>query len=271
MGAADALTGGLRRALRGARAALPGQGRALVDSASAGSGPAGSGPADSASAGSGLVDSGTADSGPAGVVLVDEPADVLRSAAVAHAGAAARWADPAEHGPSTPPSRPVPPAPAAPAAGPTQPPPPQVTPTQLPPAQPPAAAQATAPTHQIAPVWTAEELASFRSALDADIARLRSELDSGEADLADLIADSRDGAGDDQADVGSKTFERENEMIVNLNTRELLDQALRARTRLDDGTYGRCESCGRPIAAGRLRAFPRATLCIACKQAEERR
>jgi RNA polymerase-binding protein DksA len=119
--------------------------------------------------------------------------------------------------------------------------------------------------------WTAEELAGFRAALDLDIVRLREELDMGEADLLGLIEDSGDGSGDDQADVGSKTFEREHEMSVNANTREMLDQALRAMRRLDAGTYGVCESCGNPIAAGRLRAFPRATLCIACKQAEERR
>ncbi len=122
-----------------------------------------------------------------------------------------------------------------------------------------------------ATAWTPEELAEFRAALDEDVARLRAELDTGEADLADLIADSADGAGDDQADAGSKTFEREHEMSVNANTREMIEQDRRALRRLDEGTYGMCESCGERIGAGRLRAFPRATLCIACKQAEERR
>jgi DnaK suppressor protein len=36
------------------------------------------------------------------------------------------------------------------------------------------------------------------------------------------------------------------------------------------GTYGICEVCGKPIGKYRLQAFPRATLCMACKQAEER-
>ena len=122
-----------------------------------------------------------------------------------------------------------------------------------------------------ATAWTPEELAEFRAALDEDVARLRAELDTGEADLADLIADSADGAGDDQADAGSKTFEREHEMSVNANIREMIEQDHRALRRLDEGTYGMCESCGGRIGSGRLRAFPRATLCIACKQAEERR
>ena len=66
----------------------------------------------------------------------------------------------------------------------------------------------------------------------------------GEADMADLIADSSDGAGDDQADAGSKTLEREQEMSVNANARDLLDQSTHALRRLEAGTYGICESCG---------------------------
>jgi DnaK suppressor protein len=108
-------------------------------------------------------------------------------------------------------------------------------------------------------------------ALEGDILRLREELHMGEVDMADLLADSGDGAGDDQADSGSKTLEREQEMSVTANARELLDQSTHALRRLEAGTYGLCESCGILIPAARLRAFPRATLCIACKQAEERR
>jgi RNA polymerase-binding protein DksA len=120
-------------------------------------------------------------------------------------------------------------------------------------------------------VWSDVELDGFRAALELDITRLREELHMGEADMADLLADSTDGAGDDQADAGSKTLEREQEMSVNANARDLLDQSLHALRRLEAGTYGICESCATPIPAARLRAFPRATLCIACKQAEERR
>jgi RNA polymerase-binding protein DksA len=141
-----------------------------------------------------------------------------------------------------------------------------VTPIEAtPPTSPPAAPAAAVPT------WSDEELAGFRVALETDIIRLREELHMGEADMADLLADSSDGAGDDQADAGSKTLEREQEMSVNANARDLLDQSTHALRRLAAGTYGICESCGTVIPAARLGAFPRATLCIACKQAEERR
>ena len=99
---------------------------------------------------------------------------------------------------------------------------------------------------------------------------LLAEIANAEVGLADLIRDSGDGAGDDQADAGSKTFEREHEMSLANNARAMLDQVRHALLRIDAGTYGICESCGKPIGKLRLQAFPRATLCMACKQAEER-
>ena len=118
--------------------------------------------------------------------------------------------------------------------------------------------------------WTAAELKEVRGALNAEAARLEEELASTEAGLADLIRDSGDGAGDDQADAGSKTFEREHEMSLANNARDMLLQVQHALARIADGSYGQCESCGKPIGKYRLQAFPRASLCLVCKQAEER-
>lgn len=80
-----------------------------------------------------------------------------------------------------------------------------------------------------------------------------------------------DGAGNDQADVGSNSLERDAELSLAANQRELLLQTEKALARLDDGTYGVCEQCGEPIGKLRLMAFPRATLCMDCKRREERR
>ena len=55
------------------------------------------------------------------------------------------------------------------------------------------------------------------------------------------------------------------------NAREMLDQSRLALRHIERGTYGRCDNCGQPIGKGRLMAFPRATLCVTCKQREERR
>jgi DnaK suppressor protein len=119
--------------------------------------------------------------------------------------------------------------------------------------------------------WTAEELAGVRTELTQERDRLRTEISDAEHDLADLLRDSGEGAGDDQADAGNKTFEREHEMSLANNARDMLAQAEHALVRLDDGSYGICESCGNPIGKLRLQAFPRATLCVTCKQREERR
>jgi RNA polymerase-binding transcription factor DksA len=51
----------------------------------------------------------------------------------------------------------------------------------------------------------------------------------------------------------------------------MLLQAERALAKIADSTYGVCESCGNPIGKMRLQAFPRATLCMSCKQRQERR
>ena len=119
--------------------------------------------------------------------------------------------------------------------------------------------------------WTAAELRSIRSELEVDEARLSAEIAAAEGELAELLVNSGEGAGDDQADAGTKTFEREHEMSLANNARDMLDQTQRALARIDARTYGICESCGNPIGKRRLQAFPRATLCVTCKQREERR
>jgi DnaK suppressor protein len=119
--------------------------------------------------------------------------------------------------------------------------------------------------------WTEAELAEVRDELASEAAALRTEIDRAETDIATRLGDAVGDAGDDQADVGAKTFEREHELALTHNARELLAQTERALARIDEGTYGTCESCGEPIGKARLQAFPRATLCVKCKQREERR
>ncbi len=119
--------------------------------------------------------------------------------------------------------------------------------------------------------WTPEELGEVRSGLDREIEELRGEIERAETDLADRMRDSGDGAGEDEADIGAKTFEREHELSLTHNARDLLRQNERAVQRIDAGTYGMCELCSNPIGKARLQAFPRATLCMVCKQREERR
>jgi RNA polymerase-binding protein DksA len=119
--------------------------------------------------------------------------------------------------------------------------------------------------------WTAEELAAVRAQLENETKELREEIARAESQIADRLGDTSEGAGDDQADVGAKTYEREHELAITYNARDLLAQNERAIQRIDAGTYGVCESCGNAIGKARLQAFPRATLDVTCKQREERR
>lgn len=119
--------------------------------------------------------------------------------------------------------------------------------------------------------WTPEEVEEARAELQSEALRLGSEITSSEDALAGLMRDSGDGAGDDDADTGTKNITREHEMSLAANAREMLEQTERALERLDAGTYGICENCGSPIGKARMQAFPRATLCMDCKQKQERR
>jgi RNA polymerase-binding protein DksA len=119
--------------------------------------------------------------------------------------------------------------------------------------------------------WTPDELSEVRADLVHQLAELQAAYDLSLRDLNDLQRSSTDGAGDDQADAGSKTFEREQEQSIAANRLDLISQIQRAIERLDAGTYGFCESCGKLIPKARLQAFPAATLDVACKQREERR
>jgi DnaK suppressor protein len=108
--------------------------------------------------------------------------------------------------------------------------------------------------------------------LEERLVELRAEHAHALADLSDLQRDRvGDAAGDDQADTGTKTFEREQEISLVQAVAERIDQVEHALARLDNGTYGRCERCGNPIPKARLEAFPSVTLCVTCKQREERR
>jgi DnaK suppressor protein len=72
------------------------------------------------------------------------------------------------------------------------------------------------------------------------------------------------GRGSDNhlADMATITFDRELDEGLEEGATQTLAQIDRALARIDDGTYGTCERCGKPIGEERLQARPWATLCI---------
>jgi DnaK suppressor protein len=119
---------------------------------------------------------------------------------------------------------------------------------------------------------SAAETEKIRVALLERRDELQHEYDETLTEIAELQRERlTDSAGDDQADTGTKTFEREQEISLANNLLERINQVDRAIDRLGEGNYGWCERCGNPIPVERLAAFPSATLCVSCKQLEERR
>jgi DnaK suppressor protein len=118
--------------------------------------------------------------------------------------------------------------------------------------------------------WTVGEVEAIHRDLTRDLERLSGELTEAKSDLEDLLADPG-GAGDDQADTGTRALEREQTLSMVNTLEDMIIQTEAALARLVAGSFGTCETCGQPIGKDRTQAFPRAVLCVACKQREERR
>jgi DnaK suppressor protein len=120
---------------------------------------------------------------------------------------------------------------------------------------------------------TTDELAEVRSALEQERAELEEQLreleessfSSGQSDLTGEV-----GFDDEYADQGTATFERERDLSIENNSRDLLLKVTRALDRLSSGTFGLCERCGKPIEKVRIKALPYVTLCIKDAQAAVR-
>jgi RNA polymerase-binding transcription factor len=78
------------------------------------------------------------------------------------------------------------------------------------------------------------------------------------------------GFDEEYADAGTATFERERDLSLVNNLRDLMERIDKALAKIEEGTYGLCDRCGKPIEKLRLKALPYANLCIKDKQAEER-
>lgn len=109
-----------------------------------------------------------------------------------------------------------------------------------------------------------EQLVEERSRLEAEVAEI-------EAEDRDTLSEAsgENAYRDHMADQGSATFERELDMTLEENLRRHLEDVRSALGRIEAGTYGRCERCSAEIPVERMEAVPTASLCIACKSADE--
>ncbi|HEY1134839.1 MAG TPA: TraR/DksA C4-type zinc finger protein [Nocardioides sp.] len=119
--------------------------------------------------------------------------------------------------------------------------------------------------------WTTAEIDEVVAGLEAQRAELTAHIDAQERELEGLFRDAGDRAGPDAADLGASSFERDHELTLVSGERDALVQIEHALQRVRAGKLGLCEGCGQAIPKMRVVAFPRATLCVSCKQREERR
>jgi RNA polymerase-binding transcription factor DksA len=119
-----------------------------------------------------------------------------------------------------------------------------------------------------------KELDDLRERLLAEQAELQEQLTTIEEQT--FAASQSDLSGEvsfdeENADAGTFTFERERDLSIENNVRDLMRKIRRALVRMDEGTYGICSRCGKPIEKARLKALPYVDLCIKDAQAQSRR
>ena len=100
--------------------------------------------------------------------------------------------------------------------------------------------------------------------------RLRVLLEEAGRTASDMRQDSN-GDFPDPTDRASLEADRNFLLRIKDRERKLILKVKEALDRIDDGTFGICESCGRPISEKRLMARPVTTLCIECKTEDEKK
>ena len=119
-----------------------------------------------------------------------------------------------------------------------------------------------------------EELMKLKTQLETERAKIADGLSHIERD--NLNRSQRDAAGDlsgyafHMADMATDNFDREFSLDLASNEQVLLNRIDEALKKIQDGSYGVCENCTKPISFKRLKAVPYAKLCIKCKEDEEK-
>jgi RNA polymerase-binding transcription factor DksA len=111
--------------------------------------------------------------------------------------------------------------------------------------------------------------------------KLRALADRLRGDLASLTGEAARAAGGEAggglsnapfhlADLGTDNFEHELSTSLLENADQTLGEVAAALARIEQGTFGRCERCGKEVPTGRLQAMPYARHCVDCARAAER-
>lgn len=116
------------------------------------------------------------------------------------------------------------------------------------------------------------QLDQLRGRLEQDRGNLTAQIEEIEND--EVHAENQydpefSGYGNHMAETGTEIFEQERNLALEQSLKAQLADVEHALAKFDDGSYGICDNCGKPISAERLQALPQATLCIRCKGKQE--
>ncbi len=114
----------------------------------------------------------------------------------------------------------------------------------------------------------------FRTALLEERKRIEGAIDYLHRETPGSLEDETEevlgGSDNHLGDAAAGTLDREIDYTLEEHSEQVLAQIDASLTRIEDGTFGTCTNCGKPIAEERLEARPWASLCIDCQREAER-
>ena len=112
----------------------------------------------------------------------------------------------------------------------------------------------------------ANNIKQLRAGLESEQKHLREELEQIETNSG-LSDERREGSPfGKREEEATESLELEKRLALEKQVSEHLAEVEHALHKFEEGTYGLCDSCGQPIAPGRLEALPQASLCVECKE-----
>jgi len=105
----------------------------------------------------------------------------------------------------------------------------------------------------------------LRSRLESEIKRLTEELEQLKASRHNIEDRREGGPFGKREEEATESFELEKRLTLEKRILDQLAGAEHALQKFEEGTYGKCDDCGKEIAPERLEALPQASLCLDCK------
>jgi DnaK suppressor protein len=114
-----------------------------------------------------------------------------------------------------------------------------------------------------------QQFVTLREQLEEDLRSSRASIGELDNESEELARDSDQEGGvpsNHMADYGTNVYERERLMTIEQEMRDRVTAIEDALQRMDDGTYGTCERCGKEISLTRLRVMPFTRFCVDCQE-----